>query len=120
MKRLLKILAPFIGMNNPNAITTRIPDETKIVAKEQQDYTYIPLTVKGERDDTTYVFVKPGVILTIKKGGHFNKDGKFRSEDGPITHYLVQGIFANSSNQDSYMALCIPRDVIEERFQINH
>lgn len=122
MSRLLQILASLTGTSNPSAITTRIPDDTRVIAKEQQAYTYIPLTPEQESDNITNVFVKPGITLTVRRpvSGEYTDNGSFRYIDGPITHYLVEGMFTNSSKQDSYLALCVPRGVIEERFQINN
>jgi hypothetical protein len=58
--------------------------------------------------------------LTVKRAvsGEYTDNGTFRYTNGRITHYLVEGIFTNQSNVDSYMALCIPKKAIEQGFQI--
>ena len=108
------------GVKSVNDITASTPDNTIIVNKNKFDFAYIPLTPEEETNNTIQFFVKPKGELIFKRGvaGEYDRDGKFRYTDGFVTHYLIEGIFTNSGNEDSYMSLLVPRQVIERNFVI--
>ena len=105
---------------NANEITANTPDNTTITTRNKSQYTYVPLTPQEERNNTVQFFVRPGAELTFKRGvaGYYDEDRKFRNTDGFVTHYLIEGVFTNSDNQDSSMSLYVPRNVVEREFVI--
>ncbi|OGI07248.1 MAG: hypothetical protein A3I68_00730 [Candidatus Melainabacteria bacterium RIFCSPLOWO2_02_FULL_35_15] len=110
-------LAEAIGLVSSGGITPRIADNTKITPLSN-DYTYIPLQPEEERNNTVQFFVKPGAVLTLKRGvnGFYDQEGTFRYRSGLVTHYLVEGYFTKSDGTDALRTLLIPKNIVRDRF----
>ncbi len=120
MNLIFEKVRSVLGLGGKNDITPRIADNTVVTLVNNEQYAYIPLTPKEETNNMVQVFVKPGTNLTVKRGvnGSYDKDEKFRYGNGPINHYLVEGLFTNSEDKATYMSLLIPRKVVEKEFVI--
>lgn len=112
-------LAQKIGLaSSSETITPRVADNTKIIPRTDDEYTYIPLQIEEEENNTVQFFVRRGAILTIKRGvnGSYDQEGTFRYRSGPVTHYLVEGVFTKSNGFDVFMTLLIPKNIVSDRF----